>query len=561
MQVLVAGGVGNQQGWDRGACLCLLFPSQPSSCPATPSLLAQDVGSLYETCNLGSHLPSSRDAVHAFPLAEQPSSGVAGQAQPPLAARYLAGLRYACEALQRQLLLDPPVELAEQQGSSLEEGCEPAVLVYVACPLDSQADHLAALLEAAACLGPCTPLGAANGGGDSLVLLPSASGLDIATSSQQPVAPAAPAAADRPASATPAADNSRAPGGALPPHVQQEEEAEQLQQQQRQEDQGQQQQERYHGAAQVLHQQQQGDFRQLPLRRIQRPGGARPINIVLQVRDRCCCSWSGDRRCHWLELMLLQRRCRQEHTLALPSVPASMQVLTPQALSDLSGTAVRCTAFAVYSKMQRPMLPASSLEQQPGAAVAEEDAVPPCLPCYSQPLLVLASAAAPPPMQDVLQQQQQQQVGSSQGGLLPRRLHCCYGWPPPGSNLLPLVFTDSCGELLHAELLDCSAAGGLDSLGSAASLTAIGGTGCSSSRGTAARPTYSLVLQRCAELLRRLQAATNPPGLLQSLAIAGTDMQQAERQAWRQLLAQEAGELPAGIEVAVVELQALPPAR
>ena len=243
------------------------------------------MGSLYETCNLGSHLPASGTAVHAFPLHNDPPAGAAsskGQQQQQQrqllpAQRYLAGLRRACEQLQLQLLLDPPEELLQQQGSCLEDGAEPAVLVYVACPLEQQADLVAALLEAAACLAPCTPLGAAAGSAVSLggLLGGLPSGLDLAGSTlQAPLAPSEPPQPDRPAGATPANDTSRAAGTSLPVEEQAEEQEQQEQQQQGQQ---------YHGAAQVLHQEQRGDFRQLPVRQVVRPEGSRPLNIVLQV--------------------------------------------------------------------------------------------------------------------------------------------------------------------------------------------------------------------------------------------------------------------------------------
>ena len=70
--------------------------------------------------------------------------------------------------------------------------------------------------------------------------------------------------------------------------------------------------------------------------------------------------------------------------------------------------------------------------------------------------------------------------------------------------------------------------------------------------------------QRCLELLGQLRAASSPPNLLHGVAIVGRGMQAAERQAWQQLLEQDPGlalELPAGAELAVLDLQAPPPAR
>lgn len=252
-------------------------------------------------------MPASAEAVRTFQLTPDgvpgAADGAAGasiggqrgpqqqqQQQQSLAARYLSGLRAACEELQRQLLLDPPPELQQLQGSSLEDGAEPAVLVYIACPLEAPADHVAALLEAACCLAPCTPLGAAceaeaEAAADLCVLPHTGSGLDLGASMQQqqqpPLAPCEPQQPDRPATTTPATDTSRAPGGSPPPDeaaepvrgaAEQQPEAEQQQQQ------------RYHGAAHMLHEQYHGDFRQLPIRRVQRPEGSRPINIVLQAR-------------------------------------------------------------------------------------------------------------------------------------------------------------------------------------------------------------------------------------------------------------------------------------
>ena len=516
------------------------------------------------------------------------------------------------------------------------------MVVYVACPLERQADHVAALLEAAACLAPCTVLGAATDGSDALELLPAAtSGEQPGGSLQQPVlAPAAPSPPDRPAGATPAADNSRAPGSVLPPDVQREEEAAGAAEQQEQQGQQQGQQQQYHGAAQVLHNRRQGDFRQLPLRRIQRPAGASPINIVLQVRcpaahAKClhCCMPLFD-HCSMLP------RSPSKHEAQLPG-PTLLQVLTPAALDDLSGTAAKATAFAVYCKAQRQLAPDEGSsqqqqrrrqqeqqpeqpeqqqpeqeqqqqqqqqleqqqqqleqqqqqpeqqhhqqqleqqqhqqqqleqqqhqqqqqqqpeqqqpeQQQPGCDPTEgSGAAAPSLPFCSQPLLALASAAVPALQQDVRQpaphRQEQQEHGGgtsgSAGSLPPRTLHCCYG-QRTCAGLLPLAFTDSCGELVHVELLDCSAAGGL--------AAAAGSSG----RGAEASQACHLVLRRCLELLSQLAPATSPPRLLQCLAIAGMGMSEAERGAWRRVLQQHAAELPA--VATVVELQALPPAR
>ena len=250
-----------------GACITMSTPGPGLAC--LPVCL-QDVGSLIETCNLGSHRPADASPVHSFQLQAPPGSTTASEGL-PLAAHYLPCLRQACEQLQRQLLLDPPEEL-QQQGASLEHGAEPAVLVYVACPLERASEQVAALLEAAACLAPCTLLGATAGpGGD----------LDLACSEHQALAPGEPQPPDRPAGATPMADSSRAAGGS-PPLDEALEEGEAAQQQGQQgEQQGKEQ--RYHGAAHVLHQQERGDFRQLPLRMVQRPERSRPLNIVLQV--------------------------------------------------------------------------------------------------------------------------------------------------------------------------------------------------------------------------------------------------------------------------------------
>ncbi len=270
----------------QGSALCFLHAAQPL-------LLAppQDVGALFETCCLGSHAPASgAAAVHTFSL-QTPAEGAGGEAagaewrQLPLAARYLAGLRHTCEQLQRQLLLDPPAELEEGLGASLEDGSQPALVVYLGCPLEQPADQVAALLEAAACLAPCTLLGSDAGAAAAGLCLESPGGPQQQQQQQQQLEPCAPQQPDRPAGATPAADNSRAPGGSPPADEQEQEEGEvkgkpgvggqQAAEQQR-----------YHGAASVLHERQQGDFRCLPVLQLQRPEGGSPINLVLQVS--CC---------------------------------------------------------------------------------------------------------------------------------------------------------------------------------------------------------------------------------------------------------------------------------
>ena len=256
--------------------------------------------------------------------------------------------------------------------------------------------------------------------------------------------------------------------------------------------------------------------------------------------------------------------------------PSLLQVLSPQALTDISGAAARCTAFALYSKV-RHVAADTQLEAVLGAAAQPGEAVPPRLPFCSQPLLALASVAAPAAA--AVQQQQQQRDsaatataeghGGSGGGapsLERRTLHCAYALPPPGTSLLPLAVTDCCGELLHAELLDTSA-GGLGGLGAAASSSdslAAAASGTASRRPCPASRACHRVLQRCLELLGQLRAASSPPNLLHGVAIVGRGMQAAERQAWQQLLEQDPGlalELPAGAELAVLDLQAPPPAR
>ncbi|KAL4452275.1 hypothetical protein ABPG75_007937 [Micractinium tetrahymenae] len=583
----------------------------PQPLLASAQQLVKDVGSAYETCNLGVHAPASSEAVRAFPLPSA-GDGVEGRAaerQP--AEAYLAGLRVACEQLQRQLLLDPPPELEQMQGSSLEDGAEPAVLVYLACPIEAPEEQAAALLEAASCLAPCTPLGATSTLGPSLCLLPHAdSGQDLAGSSLQvqQLAPCEPQQPDRPATATPAADTSRAPGGTPPLDEQAdaaaasgaEQQQEQQQEQAAEKNEGKEQQ--YHGAAQVLHEQQRGDFRQLPVRHVQRPESGRPINLVLQL-------------------------------------------LSPAALADIDGTAARCTAFALYSKMRH--VPTDSRVEQLVATAQPLEAQAATLPFCSQPLLVLASAAAvetgtaeqqrvqlgKQPVQLEQQQQQQQQTeledpplpsepapplpalppslneeqqedgecmelvelqskalqdvqqqqasscqleagDSSSEPAAPRTLHCFYALPPPGCPFLSLALADTCGELLHVELLDMSAEGlaGLgfgiagsstDSLMAAAPAAAVAPAAGSSGRTPASR-VCQLVLQRCLELLGSLRAASSPPGLVHSLAIAAAGMQPAEREAWRRLVGGDASAalaLPAGAELAVLDLHAFPPAR
>jgi len=211
----------------QGSALCFLHAAQPL-------LLAppQDVGALFETCCLGSHAPASgAAAVHTFSL-QTPAEGAGGEAagaewrQLPLAARYLAGLRHTCEQLQRQLLLDPPAELEEGLGASLEDGSQPALVVYLGCPLEQPADQVAALLEAAACLAPCTLLGSDAGAAAAGLCLESPGGPQQQQQQQQQLEPCAPQQPDRPAGATPAADNSRAPGGSPPADEQEQEEGE-----------------------------------------------------------------------------------------------------------------------------------------------------------------------------------------------------------------------------------------------------------------------------------------------------------------------------------------------
>lgn len=242
------------------------------------------------------------------------------------------------------------------------------------------------------------------------------------------------------------------------------------------------------------------------------------------------------------------------------------QVLTPQALADLSGAAAKCTAFAVYSKAQRQLQPDGAAEPM---ALEPGEAAPASLPFCSQPLLALASAAAAPGSQDVQQPAPcQQQPGGGPAGL--RTLHCCYGRPPVGSSLLPLAFTDSCGELVHVELLDVAACqlglgvAGSSSTDSLAAAVDACGSGKGGGSGTPAGLMCRLVLRRCNELLSSLRAASNPSNLLHSIAVASVGMQPAEREAWQQLLGRAAlhpAELPAAAQVSVVELQALPPAR
>ena len=247
------------------------------------------------------------------------------------------------------------------------------------------------------------------------------------------------------------------------------------------------------------------------------------------------------------------------------------QLLTPQALEDLSGVAAKCTAFAVYSKAQRQLQLGGSLFFRMEAATLEPgEAAPASLPFCSQPLMALASAAAAPGSQDVQQPAPcPQQTGSRRAGLQLRTLHCCYGRPPAGSSLLPLAFTDSCGELVHAELLDMAACQlGLGAAGSSStdSLAAAADAGSSraGSSGTPAGLMCRLVLRRCSELLSSLRAASSPPNLLRGIAIAGMGMQPAERAAWQQLLghgAPHSAGPPVDAQVSVAELQALPPAR
>ena len=112
--------------------------------------------------------------------------------------------------------------------------------------------------------------------------------------------------------------------------------------------------------------------------------------------------------------------------------------------------------------------------------------------------------------------------------------------------MLPLALTDSVGELLHVEALDTAAV-----VGAAADDDSPAFLAC------------QLVMRRSPEVLHVLSAACTPPGVLHGIAIASTSMGEQERQAWQQLL-QDPGlqlELVPGAELAVVELDAPPPAR
>lgn len=263
-----------------------------------------------------------------------------------------------------------------------------------------------------------------------------------------------------------------------------------------------------------------------------------------------------------------------------------MQLLSHEALQDLSGAASRCTAFALYSKTRH--VPTSSSADRQLAAADPQEEVPPSLPFSSQPLMVLAPPAeaavgaagtlppqqqegpplppgpAPPlPPNPGEQQQQHDEPAGSGADELQRTLHCFYASPPPGCTLLPLAFTDSCGELQHAELLDV----GPESLGladdSSCQLAAAAEAGAAGSAAT--QRICRAVLRRCLALLSALRAASHPPCLLHGVAIAAAGMQPCEQAAWRQLAAQDAAlqqlGLPDGAELAVLDLQALPPAR
>lgn len=622
-------------------------------------LPVQDVGSVYETCNLGVHIPASDEEVLDFPLPSDLGTGVQGaETEQHLTAAYMAGLRVACEQLQRQLLLDPPPELEQMRAASLDSSAEPAVLVYLACPLEAPADQLAALLEAACCLAPCTPLGAASDAGVGLGLLPPAgSSADLARSSlhASQLAPCEPQQPDRPAIATPAADKSRGPGSSPLPDEQAEEGertagAAEQQRLQRQAEQGEGRQRQYHGAAQVLHDQQHGDFTQLPVRQVQRPEGSHPVNLVLQASTQqplvplhpatqapkhpatpgtSATAARGGTPAAVAPKCQLPVLGTAVTSPAHPLLPPRLQLLTPRALADLDGTAARCTAFALYSKTRH--VPTDSRVEQMVATAQPAQAPPAALPFCSQPLMVLSSAAAVEAVTGGRQQQEQpeerQQRQQQQAGLEPpslpaqpavplpsslgaeqhedgecmeaveqqgaaqqvteqqascgqveaggrggeaalqrRTLHCFYVLPPPGCPFLPLAMADSCGELLHAELLDISAAhmAGIG-LGLAGSST--GGPHAAAPAMVMSSSTSlvcQLVLQRCLELLGLLRAASNPPGVLHSLAIAAAGMQQAELEAWRQLVGDDAPTAPGldgGVKLAVLDLHALPPAR
>jgi hypothetical protein len=250
-----------------------------------------------------------------------------------------------------------------------------------------------------------------------------------------------------------------------------------------------------------------------------------------------------------------------------------LQLLTPDALDDISGVATKCLAFTVYSKVQHT--PEQDQQQLDAGQLPDSYTAASALPFCCQPLLVLAQAATtnsdqPSP---ALHQQQAVIAGQpggaeapgpegtqGQGSLPPRTLHCFYCPPPSNSSLLSLAFTDSCGELLHAELLDTAAAG-QDSGG--AIICRAGALESASLSGFTRM--CSSVLRRCLELLTALRAATSPPDLLHRLVIAGGRMVADERRAWRRALEGSPGmrvELPGGVEgIAVVEVEAPVPQR
>lgn len=242
------------------------------------------MGCVYETCNLGSHQPAAHDSALTIPLSGRADGAegnsraveeVAGSGSAPTAVGYLTGLRKACEQLQRQLLLDPPDELT-QQGGSVHDASPPGVVVYLVCPLEQQRQQVAALLEAASCLAPCTRLGALAGH----PLLPLARSLDLGQGcgpGLQALAPLEPQQPDRCAVATPAGGARGVPAASTKAEAEQEggEAADGVEAAGVGP-------ERYQGAEQEAHQQQHGGSWQLPVQVVARPDGGR-LNLVLQV--------------------------------------------------------------------------------------------------------------------------------------------------------------------------------------------------------------------------------------------------------------------------------------
>ena len=430
-----------------------------------PCAAKQDVGAHYELCNLGGHhsAPGPAAWLYTFSTAHPPTAGSPAQQRSaahaawdalPAEQRYLLGLRSAAGQLQRTLRTSALALRAG--GSALEVNLGATPVVYVVCP-PCAAPGLpeAALLEAACCLAPCTPLGAVSavggngggsrstgkrsrgggasaagqgGGGGRSAAAPAKAaaggsgqradaapwdpatpepGVDRAAADAAPSPPGAgPMDADTPPAA--------APGGAAGGGGGREQSAPPR--------------ERYQGAAECLFQRQRCDGQRAAQPEVPQ-GQAPPLDSVLQVGGLACVGGMGR---NW------QRNVAESTWLLVPALQADrrpkallVQVVGGPCLSDLSGQAARATAFELYLKIRRrpldptvaPLLDAPT----PGAA---ESRLPqplhpaaaqlPLVPFCSEPLIILSPRSLPhQPLPAAAAQQQQQQQQASTPSLLP----------------------------------------------------------------------------------------------------------------------------------------------